>query len=202
MSRNIIVVAWPDESKAYQVLSDLRSQYTDKIYQAGVAERAPDGHIVFKDGDSQIVDAGTLTGSALGGLIGILGGPLGVLLGFSAGALMGSLVDLDSAVDDDAVISKISAELTPGKTVLFVDLEESDPSIVDTLITASGGSLTRYDYADVLGEIISAENAAQAAADEASRVLREEKRSARKADLEQKWDATRQRFKSFFKSDA
>lgn len=61
--KNIIAVAWPEESKAYQVLADLRSEYTDKTYQAGVAERAPDGHLVFKDGDSQIVDAGTLAGS-------------------------------------------------------------------------------------------------------------------------------------------
>ena len=202
MPRNIIVVTWPEASKAYQVLSELRSQYPDRIYQAGVAERAADGSVVFKDGDSNTVDAGTLTGSALGGLIGILGGPLGVLLGFSAGALMGSLVDLDSAVDDDAVLSKISAQLIPGTTALFVDLEENDPSIVDTLVSASGGTLTRYDYDDVLSEIISAENAARAAADEAARVLREEKHAERKADLEKKWDETKQRFKSFFKADA
>ncbi|MBC9247618.1 DUF1269 domain-containing protein [Paracoccus sp. 11-3] len=202
MSRNIIVVTWPEESKAYQVLSELRSQYPDSIYQAGVAERAPDGSVSLKDGDSNTVDAGTLTGSALGGLIGILGGPLGVLLGFSAGALMGSLVDLNSAVDDDAVLSKISAQLLPGSTALFVDLDENDPSIIDTLVAASGGVLARYDYNDVLTEIISAEDAARAAADEAARVLREEKHAERKADLEKKWEETKSRFTSFFKSDA
>ena len=50
-------------------------------------------------------------GGALGALIGILGGPLGVLLGFLTGALFGSLVDTGNEIDDDSVLSTISAAL-------------------------------------------------------------------------------------------
>lgn len=202
MPRNIIVVTWPEESKAYQVLSDLRAQFGSQIYQAGVAERKKDGRILLKDGDSNVIDAGTLTGSALGALIGILGGPLGVLLGFSTGALMGSLVDLDTAVDDSAVLSKVSAQLAPGSTALFVDMDEHDTSVVDTLVIASNGSLVRYDYDDILAEIVQAEDAARAASKEASRVLREQKRAERKANLEADWQKTKEKFKSFFGSDS
>ena len=198
MPRDVIVITWPDSSKAYEALTKLRNSYAaDDIYQAAVVERTEDGRVVLQDGGSNTDGLNTLSGSAIGSLIGILGGPLGVLLGFSTGALLGSLVDLGDEVDDDDVMGAISKQLLPGTTSLIVDLNETSTQTVDDLAAASGGALLRYNYDELLGEIIASEEAAKAAQKEANRVLREQKRADRKADLEKRWDA----FKAKFKQD-
>lgn len=165
--------------------------------------RESDGRITLRDGGTIIGGEGTLGGGALGALIGILGGPLGVLLGFSTGALFGSLVDTGNEIDDDSVLSTISAALPPGKTGILVDIEESSPEILDNLASSTGGALVRYNYEATLTEVMGAEAAAEAASDEAARVLREEKKADRKAEREEKWEKTKEKFKSVFhKSDA
>lgn len=198
MARNIVMVTWPEESKAYQALAELRSSATDRINQAGVVQRGTDGRVQLRDGGSNVSGLGTLGGGVLGSLIGILGGPLGMLLGFSTGALFGSLIDVGNEADDTSVLAQLSARLKPGTTALFVDIEESNPAIVDTLVARSGGALVRRSYDAVYDEITSAEAAAQAAADEAARVIREQKKAERKAEREQKWEKTKAKFKTAF----
>lgn len=199
MPRNVIVITWPESSKAYEALTKLENSYAaDDIYQAAVVERAQDGRVILQDGGSNTAGANTLGGSLIGGLIGILGGPLGVLLGFSSGALLGSLVDLGDATDDDDVMSAISKQLLPGTTSLVVDLNEAGTQIVDELAASSGGTLLRYNYDDMLAEVLGAEAAAQAASAEAARVLREQKHAERKADMEKRWDEFKTKFKNAF----
>lgn len=160
-----------------------------------MVQRDVDGRVVVQDGGSNTDGLSTLGGSAIGSLIGILGGPLGVLLGFSTGALLGSLVDLGDEVDDDDVLGAISKQLLPGTTSLLVDVNEAGTQVVDDLAAASGGVLLRYNYDELLGEIIDSEQAAKAAQKEANRVLREQKKADRKADLEKRWDEFKAKFK-------
>lgn len=106
MARNIIMVTWPEESKAYQALSELRSSASDRVNQEGVVQRGIDGRVQLRDAGRNVNGLGALGGGALGSLIGILGGgPLGVLLGFSTGALFGSLVDVGNEADDTSVLA-------------------------------------------------------------------------------------------------
>ena len=163
-----------------------------------MVERTADGRVLLQDGGSNTAGANTLGGSLIGSLIGILGGPLGVLLGFSSGALLGSLVDLGDATDDDDVMTAISKQLLPGTTSLIVDLNETSPQVVDDLAASSGGNLLRYNYDDMLADVLNAEAAAKAASAEAKRVLREQKHDERKADLEKRWDEFKTKFKNAF----
>ncbi|MGE6334872.1 DUF1269 domain-containing protein [Stenotrophomonas sp. NPDC077659] len=199
MSHNIVVVAWDDSSVAYQALSELKNSTDIRLYQAGVFRRELDGRIVPQDGGSNTIGDATIGGSILGSLIGILGGPVGLLVGFSTGALFGSLADIGDAVDDESVIAAIGSRVLPGKTVLIVDLEESDPSWVNKVASASAGHVSRFAYDDVLAEIQSAEFAAEAASAEARRVLKETKRAEKKAEREARWEKRKEKFKSFFK---
>ena len=201
MSRNIIVITWPDSAKAYEAMTKLRNTEGDRVYQAAVVKRAEDGRITIEDGGSNTDGAATLSGGAIGSLIGILGGPLGVLLGFSTGAVLGSLFDLGDEVDEDSVVAKISSQMLPGTTSLMVDFDETDPATADVLAASTGGVLLRYNYDDTLSEIISSEAAAEAARDEAARVLREQKHAERKADLEKDWDNFKTKFKDFFSGE-
>lgn len=105
MARNIIMVTWLEESKAYQALSELQSSASDRANQGGVVQRGIDGRVQLRDAGRNVNGLGALGGGALGSLIGILGGPLGVLLGFSTGALFGSLVDVGNEADDTSVLA-------------------------------------------------------------------------------------------------
>lgn len=201
MTRNIIVITWPDSAKAYEAMTKLRNTEGDRVYQAAVVQRNEDGRVVVQDGGSNTDGVATLSGGAIGSLIGILGGPVGVLLGFSTGALLGSLFDLGDEVDEDSVVAVISSQMKPGTTSLMIDLDETSPKAVDLLAADSGGKLARYNYEDTLAEIIDAEAAAEAARAEASRVLREQKHAENKADLEQRWDNFKTKFKNFFDGD-
>lgn len=196
MSHNVIIISWPEEAKAYQALSELRSSSSNGINQAAVVQRSEDGKIVVRDGSSKTDGLGTLTGSALGSLIGILGGPVGVLLGFSTGALFGSIADFGSVIDDQAVLAGISSAIKPGSTTLIVDINETNPKLVDALVAGSGGKLIRRSYDEVYDEITSAAAAAEAAVAAASKAIREEKRAERKADREKKWEETKAKFKA------
>lgn len=202
MTRNIIVITWPESAKAYEAMTQLRNTEGDRIYQAAVVQRAADGRVTIEDGGSNTDGAATLGGGAIGSLIGILGGPLGVLLGFSTGALMGSLFDLGDEVDEDLVLAMISSQMKPGTTSLMVDFDETSPAEADALAASSGGVLVRYNYEDTLAEIMDAEAAAEAARAEAARVLREKKHAERKADLEGRWDEFKTKFKNFFDGDS
>lgn len=198
MTRNIIVITWPDSAKAYEAMTKLRNTEGERIYQAAVVQRNEDGRVVLQDGGSNTDGAATLGGGAIGSLIGVLGGPLGMLLGFSAGALLGSLFDLGHEVDEDSVLAVISSQMKPGTTSLMVDLDETAPLAADLLATELGGKLARYNYDDTLAEIVATKSAAEAARTEASRVLKEQKHAEHKADLEHRWDSFKTKFKNLF----
>jgi uncharacterized membrane protein len=200
MAHNILVITWADDAKAFKALFDLRASSSGKVNQAVVAERLENGTLVLRDGDAAPAEWGALGGGALGSILGIIGGPLGVLLGFTTGALFGSLADADHAVDDETVLAKMSAAIRPGSTALVVDLDETDTSVVDQLVSASGGKLVRQSYDEVYAEVVYAEDALDAAASAAAEKLRQERKADRKAEHEKKWAETKAKFKSFFKS--
>lgn len=160
MTRNIVVITWTDESKAYQALSDLRSTNEERINQAGVVRHNLDGTLELMDSDSRNADMATLSGGLIGGLVGILGGPLGLLLGMTGGALVGALVDADDDDDEELIVARITEKLLPGTTALLIDVDESDTSLIDTLALTSGGSMVRFDYDDALTEVTAAQQAA------------------------------------------
>ena len=95
-------------------------------------------------------------------------------------------------------MTAISKQLLPGTTSLIVDLNETSPQVVDDLAASSGGNLLRYNYDDMLADVLNAEAAAKAASAEAKRVLREQKHDERKADLEKRWDEFKTKFKNAF----
>ena len=198
MPRNVIVVTWPEESKAYKALSDLKAVGSSQINQAAVAQRTSNGQLILREGGSNVSGLGTLTGSALGALVGILGGPVGVLLGFSTGALFGSLSDMNTAIDDGSVLAGISTAIRPGMTALIADINEETNSIVDGLVSASGGTLIRRSFDEVHEEVTSAEAALVAATAAAHKAIRDEKRAENKAIREKRWEETKSNFKSFF----
>lgn len=199
MAENIAILTWPEKSKAYQALSDIRSgSWNLDVQQVAIVQRDLDGTLTLKDGDDNNLGLGTLSGSLIGALIGVLGGPLGLLLGWSSGALFGSLVDAGDAADNSIVLSGMSAFIKPGTTVLVVDLNEDSNDKLDSFAAESGGILVRRSADEVRSEVAASIAAADAAADEARRVIKDNKKEARKERHQAEWEEVKAKFKSVF----
>lgn len=186
---NVIAVTFPEESKAYQALSELR-QASDAgrldLVSAAVVRRAPDGHLSVPEQEDAAGAAGTTTGGLVGMLIGVLGGPLGMLMGWGAGALVGGLLDIDRAERSADVLTEFGQAVPPGQTALLAQVTEYATEVVDGQVSALGGTVYRRPVTEVVAELEAASAAAEAAQAEARRVVREQKRSERKEKLDER----------------
>src|SRR6476646_10424684 len=95
----MVVVVFDNEKKAYQGLSELKKLEQEgsiSVYDGAVVVKHADGTVSVKDLD-QAFPAGMLSGSAVGGLIGLLGGPAGLAIGATSGLALGAIYDADTS---------------------------------------------------------------------------------------------------------
>lgn len=177
MQDNVVVIAFEDDSKAYQALSELKQaavQDRVQLRNAAVIVRDANGRFSIRDGVSDAAPAGPpVVGTLLGSLIGILGGPLGVLLGGATGALLGTAV-AGAEVDDRAsLVDQMLGAIPPGSTAVLATVGEYAEEVVDGLAASLDGVVLRRPAAAVLAEVEAVREAEAAAARAARRVLRE-----------------------------
>jgi uncharacterized membrane protein len=191
---NVIAVTFEEDSKAYQALSDLRRADGEGrvgVRGAVIVERRPEGTIRLREGEDNVIGAGTAGGSLIGMLLGVLGGPLGVLLGLGAGMAIGAVVDVDRADEADDVLTQMSTSIPVGTTAIIAEVDEYALEVVDGEMATLGGTVTRRPAGEVLAELEAAEQAARASEKEARRVMREARKAERAEKREQskeKWD--------------
>ena len=105
---NVVVVRFPEPSRAYQALSVLKECDADArigLESAAVVERTAAGELRIPESADNVGLVGTASGSLIGMLVGVLGGPVGVLLGWGAGAMMGGAFDVDRAETSDEALT-------------------------------------------------------------------------------------------------
>ncbi|OTG94932.1 hypothetical protein [Acinetobacter sp. ANC 3832] len=164
MTIHILLASWDDSTKAYDYFTKLTNSSIGNINQASIVERLSDGKIKIHDENNSSDGINTLSGGALGSLLGILGGPLGVLLGFSTDALVGTLFDAD-------------------------DFDETDDKAADTYFKDAHAVVYRWDYDEVEAEIEASVEAIKKANRQANKVLKEQKKEENKVKRQEKWAA-------------
>ena len=186
--RNVVVVRFAEPSKAYQALSVLKQCDAEgriDLEGAAVVERTAAGGLVVSEKDDDVDYAGTVGGSVIGMLVGVLGGPVGILLGLGTGALVGSAVDIDRAETSDEALTVLGRSMPPGSTALMASVEEPATEVIDAEMYGLGGEVTRRPVDEVMIELAAAEEAAEAAAREARRVVREKRKAELHANVEE-----------------
>jgi uncharacterized membrane protein len=186
---NVVVVRFTEPSKAYQALSELKQSDADgriELKSAAVVERTAQGELKIADSADNVGLVGTASGSLIGMLVGVLGGPVGLLLGFGAGALVGGSFDLDRADESDEALSVLGRAIPPGSTALIADVTEPETELIDAKMDLLGGEVTRRSVVDVVAELGTAHEAAEAAAREARRTVREKRKADMTADLDER----------------
>ncbi len=186
VDENVLVIRFPEPSKAYQALSVLKQADADgriELPAAAVVERTQEGQLRIPEGADNVGLEGTAAGGLIGVLVGILGGPLGMLLGWGTGALMGGVVDLTRAETSDDALTTLGNSITPGSTAIIADVVEPAIEVVDGEMAKLSGEVSRRPVGDVMAELEAAQEATDAAAKEARRKMREQ----RKAEVSEKF---------------
>jgi uncharacterized membrane protein len=191
---NVIVVTFPESSKAYQALSVLKRADTEErviVRSAALLERQADGTIRVPEGSDNMLGVGLAGGSLIGMLVGVLGGPVGMLLGLGTGAVAGGLADVYRADRSDDVLTQMGSEVPTGHTALIAEVDEYAFEVLDNEMSALGGTMTRHPAEEVLAALEASDEAARAAEKEARRVMRERRKAefeAKRETLKEEWD--------------
>jgi uncharacterized membrane protein len=186
---NVVVVGFTEPSKAYQALSVLKECDADGrigLESAAVVERTAAGELRYPESADNVGPVGVASGSLIGMLVGVLGGPVGVLLGWGAGAMMGGAFDVDRAVTSDEALTVLGQAIPPGSTAVIASVEEPAVEVIDGEMKNLGGEVTRRSAGEVMGELEAAEDAADAAAHEARRAIREQRKAKFSAGAEER----------------
>jgi uncharacterized membrane protein len=186
---NVIVVRFTEPSRAYQALSVLKDCDASGrigLESAAIVERTAGGELRIPESADNVGPVGTASGSLIGMLIGVLGGPVGVLLGWGAGAMMGGVFDVDRAVTSDEALTVLGQAIPTGSTAVIASVDEPAFEVIDGEMKKLGGEVTRRPVAEVTYELDAADEAADAAAREARRTIREQRKAEFSAGAEER----------------
>jgi uncharacterized membrane protein len=147
----MLVVVFDSESKAYEgkkALLQLDGEGSITAYGYAVVAKNSDGTTSVKQGNDS-GPLGTLTGTAVGSLIGLLGGPAGLAIGATAGLASGATVDLNNARISEDFVDDVTKVLLPNRVALIAEIEEDWTTPLDTRMEAIGGTVFRRALSDV-----------------------------------------------------
>lgn len=190
MNENLVLVNYKVESEAYQALSELKRDTANANYtisQAAIVKRE-NGQLNTMDGFINGKDANddTVTGSLIGGLVGILGGPIGILLGGSVGMLVGGAVDASGIVKDASLLEKAGDSIAESETAIILLAQEEYETALTAKLNDFDVTITRFDAAEVAAEVEHAREVERQMAKETREKLREEKTEAFKETVAKK----------------
>ena len=141
----MLVVVFDSEKKAFEGTSALRrlaAEGTLTIYEGAVVVKHADGTVSVKQLDDS-GPIGTLTGTAVGSLIGLMGGPVGLAIGAASGLMIGAFYDADTLRVGEDFVNDVSKSLKPNKVAVVAEVDEAWTIPVDTRMEALGGTVFR-----------------------------------------------------------
>jgi uncharacterized membrane protein len=186
---NVVVVRFTEQGKANEALGVLKQLDKDErigLESAAIVRRTASGELEQLDEYENLGPVGMAGGSLIGMLIGVLGGWVGVLLGWGAGAAVGGMFDIDRADESDEALAVLARAIPPKSTAVIASVEETTPEIIDTEMEMLGGEVTRRSVVDVVAELGTVHEAADAAEREARRTVREQRKAEIHEDLEKR----------------
>jgi uncharacterized membrane protein len=158
----MLVAVFDTEPAAFEGLSalkDLHSNGDITLYASAVIVKDRTGSISIKQ-EADDGPVGAAVGLLTGSLIGLLAGPAGMAVGASIGGLTGFLVDLDNTGIGATFLDDVSKVLTPGKSAVLADMEESWTTPVDSRLHKIGAMVFRRLRSEVVEDQLLRESAA------------------------------------------
>ena len=179
----MFTIVFDDEAKAREgtkALAKLDSDGDISIYAEAVITKNKDGTVTLKQAADDF-PVNSVSGSAVGALVGLLGGTDPVL-GAAAGAVAGTVGAVDRAGVNVEFLDQVSEKLKPGKWAILLDASEEKVTPLDSKMEALDGIVFRTARQNVEDE---QDARAQAAMNEdLSQMKKEEKEESRREEKE------------------
>jgi uncharacterized membrane protein len=165
---NLVVVSFTNESQAIEAshkMIELESLGDISVYEKVIVKKEANGEVtVLQTNTTEGVR--TLSGMAIGTLIGALAGPVGVLAGMATGTLIGTMFEAAYFDFSDDFGSKVVDQLQPGAVAIIAEIYEDGPAFLDNTLGPLNPTISRSDIDYVHDEFI--DNHEEIAAERAS----------------------------------
>ncbi len=214
---NIIVGSFNSEREAIAAshrLNELESYGDITVYEKVIVKKDDYGETSVIQSDTS-EGVRTLSGMAIGSLVGVMAGPVGIMVGMLTGTLVGAVAEADYFDVSDDIIAKVKDRLLPGKVAIIAEVYEESPDFIDnafgsmdaTVIFRSDVDYVYDDFEDEEIEETDAEIAAERAriksanAAEKAKIQKniedlKEKRRKKIAELKEKHQAKKEMHKT------
>ncbi len=156
---NIIVVSFKEETKAIEALHKIKEldAYGDiTLYEHMMIRKKENNHYEILNDQTDGEGWRTLTGLALGGLLGALAGPIGIIVGLYTGTLAGAIWDITRFDFEEDFISKVNNKMKAGNIAFVAEVGEDSSVFIDTALKPFNAEITRseagVDYDDFVDE--------------------------------------------------
>jgi uncharacterized membrane protein len=145
---NLIIASFSEEASAIEAshkLNELETIGDITIYEMALIKKPATGEAVVLQADDTTEGLRTLSGAAIGGLIGTLAGPVGTIIGMLTGTLAGAVLEEDHYGFTEDFLAKAVGQLQPGSTAVIAEIDEDNDIFVDSSLTPLGATLVRTD---------------------------------------------------------
>ena len=134
-----------------EALKDLHRDGDITVYATAVITKDANGVAAVKESNDR-GPVGAAVGVVGGALVGLLAGPVGAAVGAYVGGIGGLAYDLFTVGVGSDFIGEASAQLTPGKSAVVADIDETWVTPVETRIGDLGGVTFRKVPDEVIDE--------------------------------------------------
>ena len=155
----LLVFTYEQADKAAEVLTKVAAMKQENVHKAligiedaAVAVADAQGKVKIRQTlETAVKGSSIVSGGLWGTLVGFLfGGPLlGALFGAGISALLGRKIDV--GIDND-FIQKISDELKPGTSALFLLIDDTPVETIASVLTEFGGKLNHTSLSEEAAE--------------------------------------------------
>jgi uncharacterized membrane protein len=147
---NLVVMSFASESQAMEAshtLTEAESSGSITVYEKVMVRKDFDGNVIQLESNTSD-GLRTLSGMALGTIIGAFTGPIGLVIGIFTGALVGAAVEGDYFDFAEDFTERVIEHLQPGMVVIVAEIYEEDPSLLDGVLEPFGATISRsnLDY--------------------------------------------------------
>lgn len=141
----VIVASFKEEAKAINAmhkLVELDSFGDISIYDRMMVRKKSNGdyEILKEDGSNEWR---TITGMAVGGLIGLLGGPVGVVIGLCTGTVIGGISESSHYNLEGDFLAEIEKSMPVGEISIVAEIDEYSIGFIDTYLKPFGAKISR-----------------------------------------------------------
>jgi len=159
----LLVLSFADEPKAVDAmrkLNELELQGDITVYEKTMVRKKADGdYEILKEENRE--GWKTITGMAIGGLIGMLGGPIGLVVGLYAGTTIGAYSVMNHYDKAEGFLRKVESHMPPDTVSIIAEVEDSSSYQIDTIMLKMGAVITWTDtdldhvkyFGEQIGEI-------------------------------------------------